>query len=225
MSRILNPGKDIITNGYGNGHSGVDVINDVPGLPDILAHSPGTVVFCQTGHGNDTGSSGNASYGNCVKLLHPGGMYTLYAHMGSVAVCYGQKVAKGQKLGVMGNTGNSYGNHLHFEARDTNGNTVNPEPFLDADLRGCPTVEEGGYTPGTYRVTVPVLTVRTGPGTDNDWLQFRQLSENAREQIQEKNRACPNGYVDGMVCDVFEVKGKWGKTPSGWICLEYCEKI
>ncbi len=33
-----------------------------------------------------------------------------------------------------------------------------------------------------------------------------------------------NGYVKGMVCDVSEVHGNWGKTPSGFICLDYCEK-
>ena len=55
------------------------------------------------------GSSGNASYGNCVKLRHPNGYFTLYAHLSGVKVSDGQQVEKGRQIGNMGNSGNSYG--------------------------------------------------------------------------------------------------------------------
>ena len=80
------------------------------------------------------GSTGNASYGNCVKIKHNNGMYTLYAHLANVRVGINQYVKKGQDIGYMGNTGNSYGSHLHFEVFNANNSRVNPEPYLDKDL-------------------------------------------------------------------------------------------
>ena len=105
-----------------------------------MAHSDGTVTFCQTGYSNNQGSSGNASYGNCVKLKHPNGYSTLYAHLSAVTVKQGQSVKKGQQIGNMGNTGNSYGTHLHFEVRNTSDTCMDPTPYLAADLPGLATV-------------------------------------------------------------------------------------
>lgn len=85
------------------------------------------------------GSSGNASYGNCVKIRHDNGMYTLYAHLADVRVNINQYVSQGQDLGMMGNTGNSYGTHLHFEVFNTNNSRVNPENYLYSDLDGSTT--------------------------------------------------------------------------------------
>ena len=89
---------------------------------------------------HNQGSSGNASYGNCVKLKHPNGYSTLYAHLSAVTVKQGQSVKKGQQIGNMGNTGNSYGTHLHFEVRNTSDTCMDPTPYLAADLPGLATV-------------------------------------------------------------------------------------
>lgn len=80
------------------------------------------------------------------------------------------------------------------------------------------------YTIGHYEVTTDVLTVRTGPGTNYDWLRYEQLSANAQKQVYEKCGYKPNGLCNGVECDVTEVKDNWGKIPSGWICLDYCKK-
>lgn len=132
-SRILQKGKNRITQGFGAGHKAVDLGREhLIGEP-IIAHSAGKVVFCQTGHKNQKGAKGNASYGNCVKLDHGHGYSTLYAHLATVTVKYGEKVAKGQVIGTMGNTGNSYGIHLHFEVRLDNKH-IDPTPYLETDL-------------------------------------------------------------------------------------------
>lgn len=82
------------------------------------------------------------------------------------------------------------------------------------------------YTTGLYKVNTAVLTVRRGPGTEYDFVRFSQLTPNAREQIFSKCGYSPNGYVEGVECTVSEIKNEiWGKTPSGWICLEYCVKM
>ncbi len=61
--------------------------------------------------------------------------YTLYGHMiqGSIQVAVGEEVEQGRVLGIMGSTGNSTGNHLHFEVRlgnNSSGSAVNPFPYL-----------------------------------------------------------------------------------------------
>lgn len=139
MSRVLRTGNNQITRHYGQRHTGVDVVKYSGQLDDIIAHSSGKVVFCQKGQNNNPGSTGNASYGNCVKIKHNNGMYTLYAHLESVDVSINQVVAKGQKIGRMGNTGNSYGAHLHFEVFNKNNVRVNPEKYLNNDLDGSVT--------------------------------------------------------------------------------------
>ena len=80
------------------------------------------------------------------------------------------------------------------------------------------------YAIGHYEVTTDVLTVRTGPGTNYDWLRYEQLSANAQKQVYEKCGYKPNGLCNGVECDVTEVKDNWGKIPSGWICLDYKKK-
>ena len=142
QSRILQTQENRITRGFGNGHSGVDLGWQTPQTDGILAHSQGTVTFCQTEYGNDQGAGGNASYGNCVKIKHPNGYSTLYAHLNTVAVQNEQSVEKGQQIGTMGNTGNSYGSHLHFEVRDTSDTCIDPAPYLSADLPDLKTETE-----------------------------------------------------------------------------------
>ena len=129
MSRVLKNKGNQITQGYSNQHLAVDLVGSGSTLDDIIAHSDGVVNWCQTGLGNMKGSSGNASYGNCVKIAHSDGYETLYAHMSNVYVSNGQRVSKGQVIGHMGDSGNAYGGHLHFEVR-INGNTQNPRNYV-----------------------------------------------------------------------------------------------
>lgn len=141
-TRVLKTQPKYVTRGFGNGHGGVDLGWDTTPTDTIISHSDGVVVFCQTGYGNEQGSSGNASYGNCVKIRHPNGYFTLYAHLSKVLVKSGQSVKTGQPIGNMGNTGNSYGNHLHWEVRNANDERINPEPYINGDLPHLKTKKE-----------------------------------------------------------------------------------
>ena len=67
-------------------------------------------------------------YGNCVVINHGYGYQTLYGHMMRIDVKEGQKIKKGERLGVVGSTGASTGPHCHYEIH-FNGNIVNPLPF------------------------------------------------------------------------------------------------
>ena len=133
MSRILQKGKNRITQGYKSTHKAVDLGREHEGGEPIIAHTAGRVVFCQTGKKNAKGSTGNASYGNCVRIEHEDGYSTLYAHLATVSVKLGDTVKQGQVIGTMGDSGNAYGIHLHFEVRKDNAR-IDPTPYINADL-------------------------------------------------------------------------------------------
>lgn len=87
-------------------------------------------------------------------------------------------------------------------------------------------IKESTYTRGDYRVTdATLLYVRTGPGTNNRKKTFDEFTENAQKQVKELAGYKANGYVMGVEFTASQVDGNWGKTPSGWVCLDYCTKI
>ncbi len=142
--RVFKSKDYTITQRYNsNSHLGVDIIGSDGGTDMIVAHSDGVVDWCQTGIPNDTYSSGNRSYGNCVKIKHANGHYTLYAHLQNVYVHVGQEIFQGQNLGYMGNTGRSFGTHLHFEVRDTSNARIQPTQYLTASLPNMNTATDG----------------------------------------------------------------------------------
>ncbi|MFA6084180.1 M23 family metallopeptidase [Mucilaginibacter sp.] len=68
-------------------------------------------------------------YGNCVRIAHSNNFETLYGHLSKITVKVGQEVTVGEKIGKIGSTGRSTGNHLHYEIRK-NGKPINPRSFL-----------------------------------------------------------------------------------------------
>ena len=71
----------------------------------------------------------NGGYGNCVMVDHGNGIVTVYAHMSSIGVSYGQYVTAGQYVGAVGSTGVSTGPHCHFEIR-INGGQTDPAAYF-----------------------------------------------------------------------------------------------
>ena len=94
--------------------SGYDPENGHPGID--FAAEEGAEVYAVAG-GIVTAADYDVEKGNYVVLDHGGGLETEYQHMKSLLVSAGQSVVQGQVLGYVGNTGNSTGPHLHFEAR------------------------------------------------------------------------------------------------------------
>lgn len=176
MSRILKDKTNQITKKYGNGHTGVDIVGK-EGLPEIIAHSDGVVYAIQDGKDNNIKTTGVASYGNYVKIKHANGMYTLYAHLKKgLKVKKGKQVRMGQVLGVEGNSGNSYGVHLHFEVRNKDNYVIDPTPYIDADLPNLPTnlPEPVERDENKYQVEVLIndLRARNGYGLNATILGF-----------------------------------------------------
>lgn len=104
---------------WGRSHKGLDI--GAPKGTPIKAAASGTVTVAQYGY--------SGGYGNYVMISHGNGIQTLYGHCNSLNVSAGQSVSQGQVIAYVGNTGNSFGNHLHLEIR-VNGVAQNPQNYL-----------------------------------------------------------------------------------------------
>ena len=104
-------------------HSGTDI--GAPGGTPILASADGTVTIA------NAIDSWGGGYGYHIKLNHNDTFDTLYAHCSSICVTVGQEVKQGEVIGYVGTTGNSTGNHLHFEVWQ-NGERTNALGFFKA---------------------------------------------------------------------------------------------
>ena len=120
----VTPVSGIITSRFGNresirsyGHTGLDIA--APAGTPIKAAADGKVIF--------SGYSGG--YGYVVKVDNGNGVETYYGHCSALYVSTGEKVEAGDVIAAVGSTGNSTGNHLHFEVR-VNGTEVNPQNYL-----------------------------------------------------------------------------------------------
>lgn len=118
------PGKSRLTGTFGwrtlfgkpDNHTGIDI--PAPAGTNILAAEAGEVIVAQ---------KANSSYGWHIVINHNGGLVSLYGHMSRLDVSVGDKITRGQVIGGVGTTGNSTGNHLHFEIRLNN---MRKDPFL-----------------------------------------------------------------------------------------------
>jgi murein DD-endopeptidase MepM/ murein hydrolase activator NlpD len=116
------PARGSITSRYGirwgRSHTGIDIA--APYGSAVRASDGGVVIWV----GNEGG------YGKLIKIDHGANYVSYYGHLSKYNVKVGQKVFKGEKIGEVGNTGNSTGPHLHFEIRK-NGVVQNPLTYLN----------------------------------------------------------------------------------------------
>ena len=131
---VLKNGYCEITQGFGgsSNHRGLDLVGKDYTLDDIVSYADGTVNMVTNGYGNGQGQGVNWAYGNFVKIINDDGTVCLYAHMEYTSVKVGQRVSKGQVIGRMGNSGNSFGGHLHWELWSCNDyyKNIDPSPYL-----------------------------------------------------------------------------------------------
>lgn len=138
----------------GGHHYGIDIAAE-PGS-DILVVEDGIVEK----------SYYSGSYGNVVFVMHPNGVETVYAHMSKRLVKEGDKVKKGQLIGLVGNTGRSYGAHLHFEVHKGEwnihkSNAINPLALLDIN-KLKQDEEHNVQTVGNLDVVKEVISIKKG---------------------------------------------------------------
>jgi len=121
------PGYTAISSGFGYRsdpftgatayHSGIDL--PAPAGTPIIASASGQVAWANY----------STSAGNWIGIDHGNGVYTVYMHMSALLVSAGQNVSQGQTIGLVGTTGSSTGNHLHFSVR-LNGAYVSPLSYV-----------------------------------------------------------------------------------------------
>lgn len=100
---------------WGRNHNGVDLAGAV-GSPVIAARS-GIVVTAVSGCHPTSSWGCGGGFGNYITISHNDGFATIYAHLSALRVPVGTVVGAGEEIGHVGNSGNSYGPHLHFETR------------------------------------------------------------------------------------------------------------
>ena len=237
--KVIASGEQQITLYFGNQtlngkpyyHTGIDIVRKTNRLDAIVAAEKGKVIkIVSSVKGRDI----TKGYGNYVELQNGENIITRYCHLkyNSIKVKVGQIVTKAQEIGYMGDTGYTFGAHLHFQVMQS-GKAIDPLPYLNDKEKITP-YSENKYTKGNYIVTTDVLNVRVGPGKSYAIVKYPDLTGNAKQQMAQFIDYPANGYVKGMEFTALEIKNMtketWAKTPSGWVCIYnkddiYCKKI
>lgn len=170
--KITSPYGNRVLNGKPEFHKGVDLV----GIDDKTVYAPCDGVI---GTSTRVYVGATAEWGNYIRLDSADGKYSIFmCHLKSRAVVKGQKVTKGQKLGVMGNTGYSFGAHTHFEVRKKGTSTaVNP-----SDVFGIPNKV------GTYNSEIVSETPQKELQTGND-IVWQLINGKLKVEINEPERA------------------------------------
>lgn len=244
MSYFRYPLKFIaITNYFNSNHRGLDFgWNNKYGGKNCPIYAIADSKVIEVGYNDETGYRIwlQTDIGN-TRWLHR------YIHLNKrPSFKVGAKVKKGAKIGYMGNTGNSYGNHLHFDLwkcpkgytmnwNDRSKYAVDPTDYLyvhpgqvksseSANKKGVKDVPKETYTAGDYK-TNGILNIRTGAGTSYRIKKVKEISDDGKKKLTSKDLNANAKYKKGMAFTVTKVIKKsdgsiWGKGYSGYVCLK-----
>ncbi len=209
---------------YASGyHQGIDMGNSE--MPQVYSINNAVISYAGWENANDKKQGFGLYISAKFDVTDTGYKKVFYAHLSEIKVSVGQSVNNATIIGIMGSTGFSTGPHTHIEIREYDSSNKLLKILNSASYMGIPNeigtydsanyrteISGSNYTTGRYVVTASDgLNVRTGPGVDN---------------AKARNQRFPNGaYPNGQVFDVFEVKDGWGRTPSGWVSLQYSKKM
>ena len=210
---VLKKGYCEITQGFGgsNNHRGLDLVGKDYTLDDVVSYGNGTVLMSVNGYGNGQGEGVNWRYGNFVKIQHDDGTVCLYAHLEYTSVTVNQRVSKGQVIGRMGNSGNSFGAHLHWEYWTKNDYyfNVDPSPYLE---------------PKEIKLPSPVVR-------DKNKRQFQvDYNDNLRIRKSPSLSGAVLGILNAGIYDFTEEKDadgyKWAKVGDNmWVACTSMSRI
>jgi len=158
-----------VTQPFGeNGHRGID-LSAAFGVGDM------TIVAVQSGRCIKAGWD-NGGYGFCVVIVDAANRYWIYAHLSKVLVNADTNINIGDTIGIEGNSGNSFGSHLHLEVRQNGWNRGNVSLNV-ASILGIPNVR--GIVSNTANTPTPVQNLTSNPSTGFTF------SYNVREDVKE----------------------------------------
>lgn len=184
-------------------HQGIDFA--APYGTPIRAVVPGVVIA----------SGWAGAYGNSVTVRHADGSTSRYGHQSRIAVRVGTRVGRGALIGYVGSTGNSTGNHVHFEVRK-NGRAVDPTPWLSANYSASAATSNQASRPGMYggvrldreqiRNAQTIISVGRRMGASE-----RDLVIGIMTAFQESNLRNLN-YGDRDSLGLFQQRAGWGSA-------------
>ena len=173
----------------------------------------------------------NASYGNMVIITTTDGKSILMAHMKAKSkLKVGASIKKGDAVGTMGNTGNSFGAHLHIEVQNSktwayNKNLLNPNSYIDWADTTSKGVETIPFKKGDVVTLTTNVNVRTGAGTNYAQKTVSQLTKDGKKNATSSKGSDKATLKAGTKVTVQAIKmvgsNIWAQIPSGWICLRY----
>ena len=152
------------------------------------------------------------SYGNYIVVKAPDGKFHWFCHLSKVTCSEGQKISRTMKIGVMGNTGNSTGKHLHFEIRNTSNKYAdNSNP---ADYMGIPN-KVGSYDSNNYQISNNSSTNNASSNTGE--LKTLARNTNLRNEpttsSSEKTLYIPNTTLYVLQAGIAQADGyTWDKV-------------
>lgn len=219
MEVPINSGSIKITSYYGDRqyyyqsklikdfHNGIDLVPSPCNNNEILAFADGVVTSLQK-----TGTQyGKMCY---VRIKHNNGLYTVYMHLKNNSICVnvGDKVRKGQKIGVIGTTGQSTGIHLHFQIDKGSSNTsINPYDYL---------FKNKIFIDNLSNYSDEELVKMVWLGKFGNGEERKLKLGNRYDQVQKiiNNNVDKLKNIDKIVEEV--IAGKWGNYPERKIKLE-----
>jgi len=154
MTMIFN-GRNRVTQPYTyntstkRGHGGIDIVGD----DNQTVHAVASGVVSMVSVWDGKTKTGTQSYGNLVVITDGTGKRHYYAHLAKISVSKGQSVSVGTAVGTMGNTGNSFGAHTHYEVRtgQSTATRINPAEFCGvSNTKGTYTAPEETKTDRVY---------------------------------------------------------------------------
>ena len=209
-------------NTYSDGslHKGIDVYSSLKRECDIIAPCDGTVTQAVNNIKGTNKNTGTLGMGNYVYLQTDRGYRVRFQHMkyGSVVVKKNQAVKRGDRIGIIGNTGYSKGRHLHLDislpgnisggryVSSQNRTYFDPKPFLRGDKQLCKDKpQEEPVKSNRYKVMASVLNVRSGPGAN--YTKVSRLKK-------------------GSIITVYEIENGFGRIKDGqWCSMDYLQEV
>lgn len=222
MSRILYESEKRINqnNLFGkNGHEGLDLLKrENEEHNKVYALTRGTVIQAVDGKTTNRGSTGTESYGNFVMIRHENGLESTYAHLlkGSVAVRIGQVVDENTLIGIMGETGNAYGRHLHLRIKK-NGNLVDPTPYLTMNFEENKAQPQPTPKKSIDKIADEVIQGKWGNGEDRKSMlisvgyNYQEVQNKVNEKLGVKTQSNRKS-IDEVAREV--IQGKYGNQPE-----------
>jgi prefoldin subunit 5 len=182
------------------GHEGIDLI-PTGTVWDVLSLADGVVVLDD----DSVGSVTSDPYGKIVTIWHPKlNLATMYCHLEQNYVTHGQTVAKGERIGTMGKTGNSTGPHLHLNVFqvDETGVRLNRNNGYNGGIDPLPLLQ-AEETP--EQIDLQKLVDQLRLERDTNWNQY--LSSQQEVESLKKTLAELNGDYEGVKQELSSFKG------------------